>query len=217
MEDYGNFRIGLGGDWSLEDLYIVPRTFEQVYFALYSLSEELSDRELEKVAQAYKNLPWQGGYSAVSFYNQLKYAVPRRERPRILAIEYHSPGIMEIALFLGVAVAVARTVTTIARAMNEANNTYHNIVRGMQERKLLRIEVARREMELSREEMEFVRYALRGMSKLLDFSSVSQVNALTSNAYLSLKILLSLYRRVRTLAQYQIKGKIKLPRGRDRD
>ncbi|HWD26627.1 MAG TPA: hypothetical protein VG387_05655, partial [Rhizomicrobium sp.] len=71
MADEEIFKIGLDGDWSLEDLYVFPRAFEQVYFAMYSLSTELGEFQAERVQRAYEIFPWQGGYSAVNFYNQL--------------------------------------------------------------------------------------------------------------------------------------------------
>ncbi len=92
MDEEDTFRIGMDGDWSLEDLYILPRSFEQVYFLMYSLSSDLDADETERIAHAYRVFPWRGGYSAVDFYNQLKWTAPGDYRPKIVSIQYASPG-----------------------------------------------------------------------------------------------------------------------------
>ena len=74
----GNYSIWLDGEWTLEDLYIFPHTFEQVYFFFQSLSfspsESLENERVdeERVEHAFAAFPWHGGYSAVNFYNALK-------------------------------------------------------------------------------------------------------------------------------------------------
>jgi hypothetical protein len=49
------------------------------------------------------------------------------------------------------------------------------------------------------------------MSKILGFEDIKQLNERTGNPYISLKILLSLYRRVRTLAGYERDGRAGFP------
>ena len=106
----GVYTIEIDGEWSLEDLYIFPRTFEQVYFLIYSLFPDHDEYDLERIRNAYSAFPWRGGYSAVSFYNTLKYIVPRARRPQLVSINYSSPGLMEIGLILAVATVVGRIV-----------------------------------------------------------------------------------------------------------
>src|SRR5207248_3759476 len=89
------YTIHIEGKWSLEDLYVLPRTFEQVYFMVYSLFPEHDDFTLERIQHTYEAFPWQGGYSAVNFYDQLKHITPKRERPQIASIHYGSPGWIE--------------------------------------------------------------------------------------------------------------------------
>lgn len=201
------YTIHIEGDWSLEDLYVFPRTFEQVYFLVYSLMPDRDEEALERIRHAYRAFPWRGGYSAVNFYNQLKYVTPKKDRPQIASIHYASPGWLEVALILCVAVSVERLVKSIGNTIGHANDVYDRIVRGMSERKLLRLEADRKELQFKKEELEYVTSCLDQMGMLLGLNNLEEINARTGHPYRSLKILMSLYRRVKTLTDYIGKGK----------
>lgn len=200
----GTYSIQIDGEWELSDLYIFPRTFEQTYYLFYPLLPIHDEWDSERIDHAYSSFPWQGGYSAVNF-------TPRGQRPELISFNYASPGAMELALILGVAIAVGRIVKSVASSINEVNTTYSNIIKGMQERKIMRIEGRRKTLNLRKEEAEFVEKSLSAMARILGFRNISDINERTGNPYVSLKILLSLYRRVRTLAEYERKGKADFP------
>lgn len=205
--DSETYTIHIDGEWTLEDLYVFPRTFEQVYFLVYSFMPDHDDQALERIHHAYRAFPWQGGYSAVNFYNQLRYVTPPRERPKVASIRYESPSWIELALIVAVAISVERIVKAIANSILHANEVYDRIVRGLQERKLLRLEAKRKELQFRKEELEFINTATKSIAGLLGFSNLAEINERTGHPYLTLKILLSLYRRVRKLAEYQGKQK----------
>lgn len=210
MEEYGNYRIALDRQWSLEDLYKFPRTFEQAYFFFASIDPDLDKTSQQRIARAYESFPWQGGYSAVGFFDQLKFSVDRRKRPKIVAIQKASPGFLELSLVIGVAFSLAKIVKHLAGGIDAANSTYNNIYKGMQERKLLKLKVEREVLKLDKEHIDFIDSGSRKMAKLLGFSSPAKLNNFTNDPYLTLKILFSVYRRVRTLAQYESSGKAQL-------
>ena len=110
---------------------------------------------------------------------------------------------------VSVAIAVERIVKSMANSVDHAHNVYNRIMRSLSERKLLRLEAKRKELQFKREELEYIDFCLEQMSKLLGFENIDEINARTGHPYLSLKILLSLYRRVRTLVDYEAKGKAK--------
>jgi hypothetical protein len=202
------YTIHIEGKWSLEDLYVFPHTFEQVYFLVYSLDHEHDATALERLEHAYRAFRWQGGYSAANFYNELRYIMPKQDRPQIASIRYASPGWIELALVLSGAMGVERIVKSVAKSIDHTNDTYNNIIRGMSERKLLRLKVKRKELQFRAEELEFIDTCQKQMGKLMGFNNLSEINERTGNPYITLKILLSLYRRVRTLAKYQENGKV---------
>lgn len=208
------YSIPIDGRWSLEDFYEFPRTYEQVYFLLFALSPDHSEQEDDRISHAFAALPWQGGYSAVNFYNQLKNVLRKKDRPTVVSIRYGSPGWFEITVILGIAFSIERIVTSVAKSIRQINTTYSEIVRNMQERKLLRLEAKRRELDFDTAELELIERSLNTMARILGFSNVQQINSLTGHPYRSLKILLSMYRRVRKLAEFENRGKIDLRRER---
>ena len=82
MEFYDDYTILIDKRWSLGDLYEFPRAYEQVYFAFEALIPA-DEEAAARIDRAFKAFPWRGGYSAVNFYNQLKYATPPNKRPTI--------------------------------------------------------------------------------------------------------------------------------------
>ena len=92
-----------------------------------------------------------------------------------------------------------------------ANETYHEIVTGMHKRKILRLNANLKTLRFQKEELQFIDLASKKMAKTLGFADLKELNSKTGDPYISLKILLSLYRRLRTLADYQNKGKVDFP------
>ena len=74
----------------------------------------------------------------------------------------------------------------------------------------MRIKVKRQEIALKRDQLRFVEESAKSLSRSLGFKNLDQLNMLTQNPLGTLKILLSLYRRLRTLARYESKGKADL-------
>lgn len=202
------YKIRMDGDWTLEDLYRFPRAFEQVYYMAYSLRIGEDSSLRDRLDQAYRAYPWQGGFSAVNFYDQLKYALPKQERPRIVSIQYASPGWLELSVAaVTIAVAVRQFVNAVAAAIREGDSTYTHIVKGLTDRKLLRLDAKRKHLEFRRAELEYIEYCADTTARLLGMPDAAELHARTGHPYRSLKILLSLYRRVRALADFQDKGK----------
>ena len=204
------YQIPIGGEWTLEDLYVFPRAYEQCYFMYLALLSDAPEFEDDRVIHAYEAFPWQGGYSAVNFYNQLKWAVPRKRRPRVTRIEYSSPGVIELGgLVVGVAVLIEKVVRTICNSAKDVNRTYSEIYRDMQKRKLLRVKRENEIRKLTAAERRVIEGHAERIAGVLDVDP-RLLNERTGSSYKSLKILLSLFRRVRSLSQFQTNGKLRL-------
>jgi hypothetical protein len=210
-EEFGRYSILIDERWTLEDLYVFPRTYEQVYFALDAISPTSNAASEGRVNRAFTAFPWRGGYSAVGFYNQLKWATPPRKRPTIERLRHSSPGSIDLIVNLPQVVQVAVTVNVVAGSLFLCNKVYGAIYSGFQNRKLLRMEVCKRELELPNEELEFVLNSANQMAKLMGFSDATAILQRAPKPLIALKLLLSLYRRVRTLAEYKRRGKVTLP------
>ena len=204
---FGSRAILIDGVWSLEDLYKFPRAYEQVYFTLEALVPSDDEEVNERITRAFNAYPWRGGYSAVSFYNQLKWTTPPRARPRVTSIQYASPGWIELWLKLPIALQLASIVTSVAASIGACNKVYNQIHTDLQKRNLLRIEVERKRLELSRDELKLISESATTMAKLLGLRSVKDIHRRTDDELISLKIILSFYRRIRLLSEYQNNGK----------
>lgn len=206
-----NYRIQIDGDWTLRDLYEFPRVYSQLYSFLYVLEfsspDDLYD---ERVDSAFRSHPWRGGFSAVNFYSQLGYIVPDRDRPTINSIRYSSPGWLELTLAVAIATNIERLVESFTKSGKHINSLYKEIYEGLHERRLMRVKVKRQEIALRRDQIRFAEESAKSLSQLLGFKNLEELHYLTQNPLATLKILLSLYRRVRTLAKYESKGKANL-------
>jgi hypothetical protein len=203
------YKIQMNGEWTLEDLYWLPHVYSQVYAFLYTLNIPLTDDREEQLYITFTAHPWRGGYSAVNFYSYLQNLVPRPDRPRVVSIQYGSPGLMELGLAVSIAISIRVLVKTFSMGIIDLHSLYNSIYKGLQDRKLMRIEVKRKELALEKEQLQFINEAVRKLSQMMGFKNVEQINKLTGNPLATLKILLSFYRRIRTLAGYEEEKKAK--------
>ena len=201
-------RIIIDGKWSLEDLADFPHVYDQVYFALEAMSALGQSEVDERIVQAFSAYPWHGGYSAVGFFNELKWATPKRERPQLKSMHYASLGGMELLLDVVVAERIVALVIRITKAFDAINGTYQDVVRGLIERKLLSLKAKETELTLAKHELDFIDYCATRMAKVLGFTNLNALNRTTGSAYKSLKIIMAVYRRLRRLVAFQRDGKV---------
>jgi len=216
----GTYKITLDGQWDLEDLASFPHTYSQVYSLLYSLQAPVSsadsfavkyreEEHVERLKYTYTAFPWKGGWSAVDFYESLYRLVPRDDRPYIKSIRYSSPGLLELTLVLLIAQNAKLIISNITQSIRTMNRTYQEIYKGLQDRKLLRIKVKREQLKLASEELRFIEESTERLVHLMEFQHLQKLRELSGSPLVTLKILLSLYRRIRDLARYEIKKKLK--------
>jgi hypothetical protein len=176
---------------------------------LYSLQFRNSVDQ-DRLARTYLAYPWKGGYSTVNFYFELNYLVPLNDRPVVKAIRYESPGVIELALAIAVAVSLRRVVANVAAAIRDVNSTYDEIYRGMQQRRLLRLDVREREMKLERDQEQFLLDSFHRLSALLGIPESEVLLHLTGSPLAAVKVLLSVYRRAKQLQELQRRGNVQL-------
>lgn len=211
MEKF-RYRILMNKRWNFDDLYVFSRTYDQLLYFFDSFSDDKDGDDQERRAYAFSQFPWQGGYSAVNFFNSLKYSVPAKDRPKISSIQYNSPGWIEIILAMPVATfALAASVKHLCKSIDSANETYRKIYNGMAERELLRIKTEKEKLKLESEHQKFIDASCRSMLKIMGLKNLRDMNRLTEDSYLTLKILMAVYRRLRTLSAMENSEKIDLP------
>ncbi|QQG64547.1 hypothetical protein [Desulfobulbus oligotrophicus] len=206
-------KLRLDGRWHLEELSDVTKDYIQMYGFIYSLLPNLPAARREEVDYIYGKFPWRGGYSTVNFFNQLFHKIPTKLRPEIQRIRYASPGFIELQELLVVAVGIAAIVKAVCSSINMAHETYRNIQKGCAERKLTKIDISNKELELTQCQLAFCETQSEKLQNIFKLSA-EQIAALDlktqSNPAMKLKILLSVYRRVEPLAKQQANGKLKV-------
>lgn len=181
----GKFRIGIDGEWTLEDWYVFPRAISQVYSFLYSLTEikmleELPDED-DRLYITYSAHPWRGGYSAVNFYNYLQSLIPKHLRPRVVSIHYSSPGFFELGLAVAVAISIRKIVKAFCDSGKDIISLYNEIYNGMQKRKLLSISVKREDLQFQKEQTKFIKKSLTSLSQMISLEGISELKQITPN------------------------------------
>jgi hypothetical protein len=211
-ERVGNTRIGLDGEWSLDNFSEFTRTYQDLYAFFHALRtpEAVGDEDVERAHHAFRAYPWRGGWSSVDFYAALRSAIPSADRPRIIRIRYASPGLMEFVQAVAPAASVAIAVTQFPRLISAANAAYTEIMKGIHDRKMNKIDLRRAEIELAREELAFADEQFQRLGEAMGISGdeLTRLRRYSGNPAMALKILLSLYRRVRDVAELQAEGKL---------
>lgn len=207
----GLIQINLDKSWELQDFSVYTKEYVQIYSLFYIL-QRVSESG-EEGTYGYSNFRWRGGYSVVNFFRSAYGLTPEESRLQIRRIQYASPGVIELAGVVDVAVQISYLIGTLCASVMVVNRTYDMVVRGYHQRKLAKIEVQSAHAKLAREDVLFVRSSVKALAE--DFKlTPQQVSALAQitegNELIQLKILMALYRRAEPLQKQQSSGKAQL-------
>lgn len=209
-----DIKLYIDGRWELADLNVLTRVYIQLYGLMYSLdvADDYIDEEIQYI---YEKYPWVGGYSTVNFYKSLFSKIPRQYKPRIKSIQYSSPGFIELTQLVSVAQDVALVVASVSGSILAGNKAYSSVQKGICERKLSKIDLRNKELNLLEQERRFIHNSICEISDVMGIKkeTLAVLHLRTDNNELSvLKILSSLYRRARDLAKLQNSQKLDLER-----
>lgn len=202
-------------DWTLEDLYVFPRTFEQCYTFIYCLDSDLPAKDKQAIDNAFANYPWAGGYSYVNFYQILRTRVPLKSRPKLRSIHKASPGWIELALNLDVAVEVAKSVALISGSAAAAAAAYKKAWQLLLNLRTDKEKAKTEQLRQKKKQIQEVRETCDELARCIGFASLTDLHNRTKDPEISLKMLSAHYRRMRTLHEYDLKGKVRLPWSED--
>jgi len=224
----GKVKLFLDNEWDFLKFSELPRDYIQLYSLFFFCQEPLeplTKREWagefrDRLFYTFTRQPWIGGFSVVNFYNDLYYQIPPKLRPKIVSIRFSSPGFIELGVVIGVARTIAYLVDVVCNSIKNINSVYGEIHEGLRERKLNKKNLKRltktgrkKRLSLHSEDKEFIDESLSAFSDLLkiDPKTSKSLEVLTnSNKLLQLKILLSAYRRIKSIAKQQNAGDVKL-------
>ncbi|MBK8264236.1 MAG: hypothetical protein IPK80_23215 [Nannocystis sp.] len=95
--DREEWTLLLQGTWTLDDLQALPRSYVQVYSAVYLFGERAEALE-QRPCDFGKDIAFGKGGAARSLYNKLADAVPANARPVFRRISVASPGNLTLEL-----------------------------------------------------------------------------------------------------------------------
>ena len=206
----GNVILKLDKEWDMEEMATLSKLYIQCYSLVFSLSDFAlktnDERAFDWFKGTYANYPWRGGFSAVNFYNSLYAKIPYEQRPIIIEIRYASPGHIKLKEAVLVAGMLAGIVAAITTSIDNVHDTYNKIQSGMSQRKLTKLEVNIKELQLKQEQMKFIRDSKKQLIEELEIPKLMQSELSRrsdENELMDLKILMSFYRRLEPLALLQ--------------
>ncbi|MBK1736159.1 hypothetical protein CKO15_12930 [Halorhodospira abdelmalekii] len=197
--------------WELEDLYGFPHAYSQSHAFIYCFDSGLDPRNAKRIDTALEGYPWRGGYSYVNIYTVLHHQIPVPHRPQIAAIQYASPGWIDILLNPDVALQVAKSVGILLGAGVAAVEAIKRIDKARLEMAYQRRKKRGEFAALSAAEAKALNEMSEEVAKHLGFGGLASLNERTKNPEVTLKLLLAHYRRLRVLGEYVESGKIALP------
>jgi hypothetical protein len=205
------YRVLMDERWRLEDLYGFPHAYSQCHSFIYCFDTELDPRNAKRIDIALEGYPWRGGYSYVNIYTVLHHQIPVTHRPKIAAIQYASPGWLDILLNPNVAIQIAKSVSILLSTGVATVEAFKRIDKIRLDIACQRRNQGREFAALTASDAKALNEISEEIAKHLSFNSLASLQKRTKNPEVTLKVLLAHYRRMRVLGDYVENGKISLP------
>ena len=199
-------RVLIDGRWGLPDMRRFASLFGNSYSFLYSLRPK--DGHVEQRTRAlFGKYPWRGGFSAVNFFDQLEALVPRVCRPQIDRMQKASPGFIDFRLEGAIADQVIALVTQLNVKGNAPAEAYRTTRQFLKERRWLGNSAS--DIRLSDGDLTDLTTYVSLMAETLHLQEHTDyiMSLAQSDPLAAVKILLSLFRKVKELADYIATGK----------
>jgi hypothetical protein len=201
------YSLSIDRDWSLEDLKRFPHDYSQIYSFFYAF-KKLVQTHVSKLEQVVNSYPWKGGFSSMHFYQQLKALVPERDMPEIHSMHYASPGWIELELFRPAAMESKTVIEGYISTKEAIDKLISEIYEELRKRKLVGSQGKEIQDRISQDDLDYCTRAYTHLSRMLGFEEFSALQSVSMNSLASLKILLSLVRRIRRLASFSAERKV---------
>lgn len=115
-EDLNTTSLIFEDQWDFEELKDIYRKFTQIYDFIF-----VANGGLNRFGSA---MPWQGGFSAVHFYNKIRDIMGVSDRSKLDAIHYASPGYMKIKANTDTSNLALEAIRTYADKKDEVDKYY---------------------------------------------------------------------------------------------
>jgi hypothetical protein len=203
--DVADREIHIDGRWDAQDLSALPDLFTDNYSFLYALASDEFGRN-SSTQRMFRKFPWRGGFSAVGFYRGLYDQIPRQHQLAIRGINYRSPGEITVSAASVIVDQIDAMSVAFNEQRRELQQLYRQLYEGMSTRQLLGRSLD--EIDADPLDFEFVERATRELTVAMRFTMIDQLWSLTGENWIaSAKILMSFFRRIKSLADFFDSGK----------
>lgn len=220
-EEYNQFifeqrsvqRFDVDGNWDMgefskfhaqvSDLYALTRSIDLF------IDENVAMDRRRKVMQSFIK-PWQGGGSYYGFFKSLAAVGGREYRPDIKAIQWASPGYIDVKGDQDSFERLLALVEHFGRARKKATAEYDHLWSYLQEMKLLKANTRR--LDRNSAVMVEVGERAKALSKTLNVTSYRNLKKMAGNdPVVAAKVLLATKRRVHRLYDFFAEGRVSVP------
>lgn len=205
-----------GDDIYMDDLAIIPKTFQQLYSFHYGLSH--LDREAIKNKLTQSLTRWTGGFTAVHLFSGLKNLIPSIHKARVKELKYASPGFIKMNLIEGIAKEISVVFENYLKNQDETEKLYKAIYKYFKDQGISGFDNDSQEQEvkISYLQEQAINSYLNKYLVLLGISNYqSSFNSLEVDALGQIRSVLAYYRRLKILGKYVESGTLKIPTPED--
>lgn len=205
------YDLKLDGDWYLEELMRLPKTYSQLYSFVYTLKNMMRVSVSSNASKIFSNYPWKGGFSTVNFYKDLDAVIPSFHEPKVESIHYASPGQIRLELLKPVSLSVEGIVNTCFENEAKLKDHYKIIADFMRRKELSKVDGSDPDLIINESDKIFLSKGISTFSKLMNLSEhEADIVRVSGNELVAIKIIMSVYRRVSKLFGFMEKGMLKL-------
>lgn len=201
-----------GDDIYMDDLAIIPKTFQQLYSFHYGLSH--LDREAIRNKLTRSLCKWTGGFSAVHLFNGLKNLIPSIHKARVKELKYASPGFIKMNLIKNISNEISNVFDNYLKNKDKAENLYKEIYKYFKDQGISGFDNDTQDQEVKITHLQEVTLNnfLAQYLELLGISNYNlSFNSLEIDSLGQIRSILAYYRRLRILGKYVEAGTLKLP------
>ncbi|MDY6462950.1 hypothetical protein, partial [Acinetobacter faecalis] len=204
--DAENYRVLLDERWTLENLNDFTRLYMQNYAFLYCLENNINNLRAAALFNELNEYKLRDGLTYVNIYSLFIKHIPSKERPKVRAISYASPGFIELILNYEVAINIALSIAAFIKGLTATAETYNKLHSIFIELGRKRKEKQNHLLKLDVETIKHVRKLNEELAKGLGFNSLKDMYDNFGDEEEVSKLLLAHYRRMKGMSKLVKEG-----------
>lgn len=205
--------IAIDGQWKMGEFQEFYSRYSDIYVlqeALRTVMNSPVDSVPVNYLSAFRGKPFRGGSSYVSFFNDLKDALPYHERPQLAAVQWASPGEIAVKGTKELFEAVENQVLAFQKDYKNAKEAHNKLREFMQGKGWLEITLDKYPAASPEETIE-LSSLIKALAKHLHVPGERGfAHILEGNQIVEGKIFLSVFRRLETILKYVREGRVSI-------